>query len=664
MIRRGFVVLTVGSVILGVLTGPAHATRDYSRTIAAGRAVVTQSLKDTNATSISIALMSDGKVVWSQGFGAITPAGRKPQPDTRYGIGSISKTVTAVAVMRLVDQGKVSLDAPVVRYLPEFTMQSPQYRQITVRMLLNHSAGLPGSDYANGWTYRPFHGYAAQVLAGLRNARLKTTPGAMNVYCNDCFTLAGEVVARVSGMTYEQYVERQVFTPLGMTHSGFSGWMRKPVAPVIEDGKVTPEQYTNVAASGGVVSTPRDMLKLAQVFTGERRLLSTQAVAQMATDQTTTTLAAGPPSNFRYGLGWDDVRDPALAGVGVTAWVKGGDTGEQHGGFVVAPDQGLAVMVSGAGTTFSSGVAETIGEKILLRALVDKGAVKREPTVIKGMPATVRPTAAMIKRMTGIYLGSLGNWRIDRKGRALKVVRYADGGWTAPSPGRYVLGRDGRWWSTANPGTSLRLTRAWGRTYLVMRMLGGTGTYYSSMATAQKMRPDRTLPQWQARVGQKWLLRTEDPSSVAWELPEVEVQNIPGLPGYLMMSGIVGTVAFDAGSSSSVGSMFLQIPLMGGRDLYDFAVSDDTLQFGSTLMRAVATVPDLTEGTVIGDGAAQWFRVPRDMSVRLSGQSNWKVFDGQFTGVDQGGDGTPTVTLRAGHYLVLFGAQGSAITIG
>lgn len=68
MIRRGFVVLTVGSVILGVLAGPAHATEDYSRTIAAGRAVVTQSLKDTDATSISVALMSDGKVVWSQGF--------------------------------------------------------------------------------------------------------------------------------------------------------------------------------------------------------------------------------------------------------------------------------------------------------------------------------------------------------------------------------------------------------------------------------------------------------------------------------------------------------------------------------------------------------------------------------------------------------------------
>ena len=103
-----------------------------------------------------MALVADGKTVWSQTFGRVNAAGKKPSPTTQYGVGSVSKTVTAIAVMQLVDQGKISLDAPVVRYVPDFSMASPQYKQITVRMLLNHSAGLPGTDYANGVSTRRY----------------------------------------------------------------------------------------------------------------------------------------------------------------------------------------------------------------------------------------------------------------------------------------------------------------------------------------------------------------------------------------------------------------------------------------------------------------------------------------------------------------------------
>ena len=70
------------------------------------------------------------------------------------------------------DQGKVSLDAPVTRYVPDFAMQSPQYKQITVRMLLNHSAGLPGTDYADAWSHEPIPSYVDRALAGLRNSTL------------------------------------------------------------------------------------------------------------------------------------------------------------------------------------------------------------------------------------------------------------------------------------------------------------------------------------------------------------------------------------------------------------------------------------------------------------------------------------------------------------
>jgi len=98
-------------------------------------------------------------------------------------------------------------------------MKSPQHKQITVRILLKHSAGLPSTNYANSFSSKPILGYADRVLAGLRTSHLKTSPGAMNAYCNDCVTLAGLVVERVSGLPFQDYVTQNILEPLGMQHS-------------------------------------------------------------------------------------------------------------------------------------------------------------------------------------------------------------------------------------------------------------------------------------------------------------------------------------------------------------------------------------------------------------------------------------------------------------
>ena len=354
-------VLTTATVLGGVPSAQAaqaaahYDQPDFTTTIEAGSEAVRAALKETHTTSASVSLVSNGRTVWSQTFGRGDEAGRKPSPTTQYGVGSVSKMVTAIAVMQLVDQKRVSLDTPVVRYVPEFSMLSPQYKQITVRMLLNHSAGLPGTDYANGVSTKPLPDYVSGVMAGLRNSHLKSTPGAMNVYCNDCFTLAGLVVERVSGVPLQQYVAKSIFEPLKMRHSGYSDSVPAlgTFAPVIQDGKAQPFEVINIDASGGLLSTSRDLARLAMVFTEDgvvdgKRILSSSAVRQMSVDQTATTLEAGSPGGFRYGLGWDTVADPALESAGVRGWTKGGDVGQYHAGFAVAPDQGLAAVVAGA----------------------------------------------------------------------------------------------------------------------------------------------------------------------------------------------------------------------------------------------------------------------------------------------------------------------------
>ena len=505
-------------------------------------------LKDTGSTSASVALVSGGKTVWSQTFGRVNKAGKKPSPTTQFGIGSVSKMVTAMAVMQLVDAGKISLDAPVVQYVPDFSMQSPQYKQITVRMLLNHSAGVPGTDFAGIFSFAPIPTYVDGVMAGLANSHLKTTPGAMNVYCNDCFTLAGVVVERVSGMPYQDYVTSNILKPLGMKHSNYQTSAPAPgtVAPIIQDGTVQPTEITNAFASGGLMSTSDDMAQLAKVFTGDgvvrgKRILSSSAIQQMAVDETATTLRAGPPSILRYGLGWDTVQDPALKSAGVLGWTKGGDTLDYHAAFTVAPDQGLAVVVEGAGRGFGAPKL-TVAHTVLLNALVESGAVKKMPEQVSGMPSKEKATRRDIKRITGVFLAR-GAYRkvTEAKNRSLKMATLTDGKWVK-DPGRYTLRKNGAFWSTQTPGTSYRSDRAWGRTYLVYRGIGGTGTYYVSNPVGQKVRSGGSLsPAWQARVGKKWLLASEDPSSLWWTLatPAVDVQSIPGLSGYLLAEGAV-----------------------------------------------------------------------------------------------------------------------------
>ena len=658
----------------------------FNTTIKQGRQAVRKALRETGSTSASVALVSDGKVVWSQTFGRVNPAGRRPSPRTLYGVGSVSKVVTAIAVMQLVDQGKVSLDAPVVRYIPDFAMQSPQYRQITVRMLLNHAAGVPGTNFADLWSSRPIPSYVDGVLAGLRNSRLKTTPGAMNVYCNDCFTLAGLVVERVSGMAFQDYVTANILQPLGMQRSRYQTSVAAAgtVAPIITGGQAQPIEITNAFATGGLISTAEEMTRLAMVFTNDgvvagKRILSSSAIRQMAADETATGLRVGPPSFLRYGLGWDSVQDPALKSAGVLGWTKGGDTVDYHASFAIAPDDDLGVVVLGAGRSFSSIGAETVAQTVLLNALVETGAITRMPRQVSGTPGKGRVTARMasakIKQITGTFLAHSETKRLTRAGRrSVRVAILSDGAWVN-SPGRFVLRNDGGFWATESPGTSIRAVKSWGRTYVLQRSVGGVGTYYSYVARGQKVRPGSALsPAWQARLGKQWLLANESPDSFNWSAaaPVVEIRSIPGLSGYLLATGaLVDTVPFDATSSENTGTMFLQIPLGFGRDLLEFGFSmqggDEYLSFDSSVLRPAATVPSLSVGNnkvAIGpEGLVQWYRVPDAATVTITGQSHWKMFDSEFSLIGSGQDAQATEVVTAGTYLAVFGSPGSSATV-
>ena len=167
------------------------------------------------AVSIQYALWQDGQITDTGVSGVYSKTeNRLLTTDILYGIGSVSKIYTTVAVMQLVEDGKVSLDAPVTRYLPDFKMADSRYKNITVRMLLNHSSGIMGTGLSGAVLFDDADPSATDnLLENLSTQRLIAAPGAYSVYCNDGFTLAELIVEAVSGMDFMDYVDREILDP-------------------------------------------------------------------------------------------------------------------------------------------------------------------------------------------------------------------------------------------------------------------------------------------------------------------------------------------------------------------------------------------------------------------------------------------------------------------
>jgi len=671
-----------GGVVAAGTVDRATSSGAFSTTIKEGRRAVRQRLRESGGTSAVVALVAGKRVVWSQGFGQVNTQGHTPSANTRYGIGSVSKVVTTMAVQQLVDRGRISLDAPVVRYLPDFTMRSPQYRQITVGMLLNHAAGLPGTDYSNAFSFAPIPGYSQRLLSELAGKRLKTTPGSMNVYCNDCFTLAGMVVESVANQPFTEYVTQQILDPLGMAFSSFVTTEPLPrgIAPVIDLGAEQSIQIANVYAAGGLVSTANDMSKLARVFlgagkVGDTRILSRAAVRRMAKDQTKTTLKVGSPGSWRYGLGWDTVADPGLAVAGVMGWNKAGDTLQHHASFMIAPDSNLAVIVLTAGS-MSSSKAAAVARVVLLNALTESGEISRMPADMSGAPAKREPSKQQVRRITGTYLASGLAYKVSANdNRVLRVKPLVGKGSSGMvTSGRYRQRADGAFWSTSGDGTSIRSQAAWGRKFLVQRSAGDPAVFADDLVVGQRVRGGgQTPPAWDQRTNQTWLLANENPESVTWTAgpPAITVKSIPGLQGYLLADGMVSTMPFNAAGSRSVGTMFLTIPYLLGRDMFDVTFTEregeEWLSFASSQLRPAATVPRLAAGQnsvrIGGENFAEWRKIPAAGTLRLAGQQAWKIYDEDLALVDSGGANDDTADVLADSYVATFGDADTKITL-
>jgi CubicO group peptidase (beta-lactamase class C family) len=268
----------------------------------------------------SVAVTFRGQLAALQGFGRFTyePDSQEVQADTVFDLASVSKVVaTTTMAMLLYEHGLLDLNAPVVGVVPEFARNEPRCRQVTFRMLLAHSSGLPA--YEKLFLQGPS---PDELLATAFGVRLTADPGTRAEYSDIGFIILGVALERLADEALDTYCQREIFGPLGMSHTTFNpaAAQRSSIPPTVDDwtfrnrvvqGEVHDENASalgGVAGHAGVFSNAEDLAIFAQtMLNGGAPILRPETI-QMFTQREST-----PPGTSRA-LGWDTPSAPSQSG--------------------------------------------------------------------------------------------------------------------------------------------------------------------------------------------------------------------------------------------------------------------------------------------------------------------------------------------------------------
>lgn len=689
-LRRGIIAALFVIVASALYAAPGggntiQSPPKYEATIAWARAEIENlvNLKD-DASSLNIALVDDKGFLWNESFGFLDRKNAsKADVDTRFGLASGSKMFVALATMILVDRGLVDLDAPFVRYLPRFHMLAGEpYKAITVRMLLNHSSGLPGSDYRNGTTYSPVRDHALQILDGLSGMRLKHQPGEMAMYCNDGFSLAELLVESVSGISYGDFVKKEILIPLGMSRSalGTETLKKGTFATILDiDGLPYPQEYINVLGTGGIYSTVVDLGRLAMMFLGKGslgsvKILSEASIAEMGKNQS-ARLLYNPFDINHFGLGWDSVDEPWGDSGKMRIWNKNGGSAYFSTQFEIAPDSGFGLVILSAGAKFDIEIfakrilASLLSENAIMRALPEPSLPPLPAPESFAMADSTTVATANTNNLAGYYAGSTLN-RLEQDGDSLTMsVPYREHWY--PTNTVILKRTTGEWISDAVPNTSLFSFELMNKRYLASRNRDAPPIGGGVSILGMKLDP-LAVPlseAWKARLGQRWLI-VNDPFSTFVALgnspPGFSIREERDLPGYIVAAPwSSGEQALDPSGSDARAKMLGDL---GGRDLADLVVKtmdgEEWIEWGTSLYRPLGSISALEPGTWTLDSMhgnlGEWRKISADSRVEVSGAASWYLYDGEFSLLDSVVKGTAikggeNAIAPAGSYLLVYG---------
>ena len=516
----------------------------YAQTIAETKAFITSLMAERNIVGLSIALIdaemkNSSKLIWAQGFGlADKEAGKEASDNTIYCIGSTSKAITAVALLKQMDAGRIDLDQPIQNYIPDFSLQIRypgigQNERITPRTLLDMHAGVPGDLYNGLFVISPpwYGKYVNWLLGYLQQDYPSHPPGTLASYGNTGFVLAGHaayLVGREDGddedRGFQDFVKRTVFNPLGMdsTLSEVIGKNLPNLATPYNQGVPDMSLNTNGTATGGFYSTVKDMGKFVTMLLMDgmledgKQFLKSDSVREMGKSERTQL---DTNSYYQPGLGLDSVSLSAFYGVAPNqgaygrAWAKNGSTGPYNAMMMLLPDTGLKLGVVVLSNSDTAGSAVyTVARTCLLAAVREKLGLSQNPEP-RPLPDFSEEAITLDSEIVGLYGQSSPGayFKIEKRDSGLVWVTnpYGDPisghALTLKTDGSNAFAVEGENWDVV----FMDREDIYGNRYQLMVRTGGEGETFGPNVVAtlgQKISTQGELPQaWQDRVGKVYM---------------------------------------------------------------------------------------------------------------------------------------------------------------
>jgi CubicO group peptidase (beta-lactamase class C family) len=379
----------------------------------------------------AVVVLKDGAVVHSRAYGlASIELGVPNTTRTKFRLASVSKSFTALAVLQLVEQGRLRLDDPLAKYVPDFAGAD----RITIRHLLTHTAGLP--DFMS--------------FDEARKLPPDSLPGERLNYSNIGYVTLGRVIEKVTGKSYESHLREAILAPLGMNDTGVD--RRSPLEKgraagyvIGPDGGLVNSEYTDTSpdpAAGGLYSTAEDMTRWIQALVAGR--IVAPATFEKAT--TPVTLSGGRRGVYGYGFMLAPFR-------GLREVAHGGDISGFNTYFAVYPELSVAVVVLSNVGMRPPGPVPVAGD--LVHRIVELMAGDR---LGSEWPAVVQLPAPVLDRYVGRYRLEVPPPVAEVMGEAIEITREADRVFAVAKQGRVELFAESETAFFSKEGPGVRIT--------------------------------------------------------------------------------------------------------------------------------------------------------------------------------------------------------------
>ncbi len=610
---------------------------------------------------------------------AAAPQMQTADQERVYALASVSKVYVTTAIMQLKDQGKIDIDAPVTDYIPEFTMADERYKDITVRMLMNHTSGIMGSNLRNEFLFgdndKDKYDY---LLENLKTQTLKADPGAYAAYCNDGFTLLEIIVERVSGMDFTSYIEENIAAPLNLTQTGtaLNADELGTLVDIYSNGLNYDYEYCMALGSGGVYATASDVANFgASFWTGNDVLLSEESKDEMGTMWNEDAY-----ENYMdtCGLGWDYAEQIQYEQAGVHVVGKGGDLQTMHSFLAVAPDNDISVCVLMSGG--SSTLASLMCQNLMDIALEEQGIVV-DPIEMPDVQ-TVDAIPEEFEQYEGYYTmyGTLANVAIDD---VLTITVYTANGRTTEK--KYMYTEDGNFVEVDNNGNIkpninlIDFREENGKVYITQNAYedySDLGTTLDRSYLAEKLEENPLSPEvqaaWDSYDGMGAALINNAYSSGYYDIPFVQISLMEEVPGYVMAYMRYGARLLKIEDETHA-VHFATMPSSSNRDLVDLTINPDgtiDTTMGQSFI-PFQEIPELNTTEIeLNSDQAQWYRIgddiaydvitvdrPENSNIYVYNKFLEIVYTTHYTGAGE------EINLPEGGFIVFLGETGDSMTI-